>query len=63
MIAQQLEERARQEEEAEAARQKEIAERNRSRKTAGDVSSAKERYLARKREREEAAAKEKAGKN
>lgn len=60
MIAQQLEERARQEEEAEAARQKEIAERNRSRKTAGDVSSAKERYLARKREREEAAAKEKA---
>lgn len=63
MIAQQLEERARQEEEAEAARQKEIAERNRSRKTAGDVSSAKERYLARKREREEAAAKEKASKN
>lgn len=61
MIATQLEERARQEEEAEAARQKEIAERNRSRKTAGDVSSAKERYLARKREREEAAAKEKGG--
>lgn len=60
MIAQQLEERARQEEEAEAARQKEIAERNRSRKTTTDVSSAKERYLARKREREEAAAKEKA---
>lgn len=60
MIAQQLEERARQEEEAETARQKEVAERNRSRKTAGDVSSAKERYLARKREREEAAAKQKA---
>ncbi|KAJ5751977.1 hypothetical protein N7520_008894 [Penicillium odoratum] len=59
MVAQQLEERARQEEEAEAARQKEIAEKNRSRKTEGDVSSAKERYLARKREREEAAAKEK----
>ncbi|KAJ5628731.1 hypothetical protein N7490_010959 [Penicillium lividum] len=60
MVAQQLEERARLEEEAEAAKQKEIAEKNRSRKTEGDVSSAKERYLARKREREEAAAKEKA---
>lgn len=59
MIAQQLEERTRQEEEAEAARQKEIAERSRSQKTAGDVLSAKERYLARKREREEAAAKAK----
>ena len=56
MVAQQLEEKARQEEEAEAARQKEIAERNRSTKTATDVSSAKERYLARKKEREEAAA-------
>lgn len=60
MIAQQLEERARQEEEAEVARQKEIAEKSRSQKTAGDVLSAKERYLARKREREEAAAKPKA---
>lgn len=60
MIAQQLEERTRQEAEAEAARQKEVAERNRSRKTEGDVSSAKERYLARKREREEAAAQGKA---
>ena len=55
MIASQLEERAQQEEAAEAARQKEIAERSRSRKTEGDVSSAKERYLARKREREAAA--------
>ncbi|KAI9927660.1 hypothetical protein ASPWEDRAFT_677357 [Aspergillus wentii DTO 134E9] len=54
MIASQLEERARQEAEAEAARQKEIAERNRSRKTEGDVSSARERYLARKKEREAA---------
>ncbi|KAJ5605570.1 hypothetical protein N7510_008351 [Penicillium lagena] len=61
MVAQQLEERARQEEEAEAARQKEIADRSRSKKTEGDVSSAKERYLARKREREEAAAKTKRG--
>ncbi|KAJ5087932.1 hypothetical protein N7456_011548 [Penicillium angulare] len=62
MITQQLEEQARQEEEAEAAKQKELAEKSRSQKTSGDVSSAKERYLARKREREEAAAKEKAGK-
>ncbi|CAI7638059.1 unnamed protein product [Penicillium glandicola] len=54
MVASQYEERARQEEEAEAAKQKEIAEKSRS-----HVSSAKERYLARKREREEAAAKEK----
>ncbi|KAJ5473484.1 hypothetical protein N7475_003050 [Penicillium sp. IBT 31633x] len=60
MVASQYEERARQEEEVEAARQKEIAEKSRSRKTEGDVSSAKERYLARKREREEAAAKAKA---
>ncbi|KAJ5788259.1 hypothetical protein N7457_003249 [Penicillium paradoxum] len=60
MVASQYEERARQEEEAEAARQKEVAEKSRSRKTEGEVSSAKERYLARKREREEAAAKEKA---
>ncbi|KAJ5287110.1 hypothetical protein N7478_002796 [Penicillium angulare] len=62
MITQQLEEQARQEEEAEAAKQKELAEKSRSQKTSGDVSSAKERYLARKREREEAAAKEKAAK-
>ncbi|PYH45874.1 splicing regulator NSRP1-like domain-containing protein, partial [Aspergillus saccharolyticus JOP 1030-1] len=55
MIAAQLEERARQEQEAEAARQKEIAERSRSQKTQGDVSSARERYLARKKEREAAA--------
>jgi hypothetical protein len=59
MLATQLEERARQEEEAEAARQREIAERNRSHKTEGEVSSARERYLARKREREAVAAKEK----
>ncbi|KAE8352962.1 coiled-coil domain-containing protein 55-domain containing protein [Aspergillus coremiiformis] len=55
MIASQLEEQARQEEAAEEARQKEIAERSRSRKTDGDVSSARERYLARKKEREAAA--------
>lgn len=52
MIAAQLEERAKQEAEAEEARQKEIAERNKSRKSEKDVSSARERYLARKRERE-----------
>lgn len=59
MVASQLEERARKEEEAEAAKQREIAEKNRSTKSAGEVSSAKERYLARKREKEEAAAREK----
>lgn len=52
MIAAQLEERTRQEEEAEAARQRELAEKTRSRKTESDVSSARERYLARKREKE-----------
>ncbi|KAF9893391.1 hypothetical protein FE257_011823 [Aspergillus nanangensis] len=57
MIASQLEERAKQEEEAEKAQQKEVAERSRSQKTQSDVSSAKERYLARKREREAAQAK------
>ncbi|KAL2814033.1 coiled-coil domain-containing protein 55-domain containing protein [Aspergillus granulosus] len=55
MIAAQLEEQERQREEAEAAKQKEIAERNRSQKTTTEVSSARERYLARKREREAAA--------
>lgn len=60
MVVQQLEERARKEEEAEAARQKEVADRNRSKKSTTDVSSAKERYLARKKEREEAATKAKA---
>ncbi|KAL2832840.1 coiled-coil domain-containing protein 55-domain containing protein [Aspergillus cavernicola] len=55
MIAAQLEEQERQREEAEAARQKEIAERSRSQKSSTDVSSARERYLARKKEREAAA--------
>ena len=57
MIAAQLEERARQEAEAEEAKQKEVAERNRSQKSAGEVSSARERYLARKKEREAQAGK------
>ncbi|KAL2838459.1 coiled-coil domain-containing protein 55-domain containing protein [Aspergillus pseudoustus] len=55
MIAAQLEEQERQREEAEAAKQKEIAERNRSQKSTTEVSGARERYLARKREREAAA--------
>jgi hypothetical protein len=54
MIARQLEEQERQRQEAEAARQKEIAERSRSQKSATEVLSARERYLARKREREAA---------
>jgi hypothetical protein len=52
MIAAQLEERTRQEEEDEAARQRELAERIKTRKTETDVMSARERYLARKREKE-----------
>ncbi|OJJ50545.1 hypothetical protein ASPZODRAFT_85982, partial [Penicilliopsis zonata CBS 506.65] len=54
MIASQLEAQAQQTEQAETAARKELAERNRSQKTEGDVSSARERYLARKREREAA---------
>ncbi|KAL3480741.1 coiled-coil domain-containing protein 55-domain containing protein [Aspergillus californicus] len=54
MIVSQLEEQERQREEAEAAQQKEIAERSRSQKSTTDVSSARERYLARKKEREAA---------
>ncbi|KAL4749245.1 hypothetical protein BDW72DRAFT_178685 [Aspergillus terricola var. indicus] len=54
MIARQLEEQERQRQDAEAARQKEIAERSRSQKSATEVLSARERYLARKREREAA---------
>ena len=57
MIAAQLEERARQEAAEEEAKQKEVAERNRSQKSAGEVSSARERFLARKREREAQAGK------
>lgn len=61
MIAAQLEQKAKEEEEAEKARQKELAEKNRSRKTDADVSSARERYLARKREREAQQAQKKDG--
>ncbi|KAL4791167.1 coiled-coil domain-containing protein 55-domain containing protein [Aspergillus venezuelensis] len=55
MIVEQLEEQERQREAEEAAKQKEIAERSRSQKTSTEVSSARERYLARKKEREAAA--------
>lgn len=55
MIAAQLEKQAQEEAAAEAAKQKELEERSRSRKTNTDVSSARERFLARKREREAAA--------
>ncbi|KAL4917197.1 coiled-coil domain-containing protein 55-domain containing protein [Aspergillus aurantiobrunneus] len=55
MIAKQLEEQERRREAAEAAQQKEIAERSRSQKSTTEVSSARERYLARKKEREAAA--------
>ncbi|WEW57834.1 hypothetical protein PRK78_003301 [Emydomyces testavorans] len=52
MITAQLEERMRKEQEEEQARLKELAEKNKSKKTENDVMSARERYLARKRERE-----------
>lgn len=52
MLALQLEERTRREQEEEEAKQSELAEKNKSQKTSSDVQSAKERYLARKRERE-----------
>ncbi|PGH13089.1 hypothetical protein AJ80_06461 [Polytolypa hystricis UAMH7299] len=52
MVATQLEDRLRQEQEEEEARRKELAERVKSQKSGTDIQSAKERYLARKRERE-----------
>ncbi|QVM07604.1 hypothetical protein D8B26_002302 [Coccidioides posadasii str. Silveira] len=52
MIAAQLEERMLKEKQEEEARLNELAEKNKSKKTTSDVMSAKERYLARKRERE-----------
>ncbi|EER45827.1 conserved hypothetical protein [Histoplasma capsulatum H143] len=52
MLATQLEERMRKEEEEREAKEKELAAKMKSSKTAGDVQSARERYLARKRERE-----------
>ncbi|PGH36116.1 hypothetical protein GX50_00971 [[Emmonsia] crescens] len=52
MLAAQLEERMRKEEEEKEAKAKELAEKIRSSKTTSDVQSARERYLARKREKE-----------
>ncbi|EDN10864.1 predicted protein [Histoplasma mississippiense (nom. inval.)] len=52
MLATQLEERMRKEEEEREAKEKELAAKMKSSKTAGDVQSARERYLARKREKE-----------
>ncbi|ODH46271.1 hypothetical protein GX48_07643 [Paracoccidioides brasiliensis] len=52
MLAAQLEERMRKEAEEEEKKAKELAEKTRSSKTERDVQSARERYLARKRERE-----------
>lgn len=56
MVAAQLEERMRKEKEEEETRQKELSEKNKSKKSGSDVMSAKERYLARKKERENAQA-------
>ncbi|OJD16768.1 hypothetical protein AJ78_03106 [Emergomyces pasteurianus Ep9510] len=55
MLAAQLEERMRKEEDEKEAKAKELAEKIRSSKTASDVQSARERYLARKREKEKQA--------
>ncbi|EGE81941.1 coiled-coil domain-containing protein 55 [Blastomyces dermatitidis ATCC 18188] len=61
MLAAQLEERMRKEEEEKEAKAKELAAKIKSSKTASDVQSARERYLARKREKEQLAEKEKKG--
>ncbi|KAI1929073.1 hypothetical protein LOZ66_000841 [Ophidiomyces ophidiicola] len=54
MVTAQLEERMRKEQEEEEVRAKELVEKTKSKKTENDVMSARERYLARKREREQA---------
>lgn len=60
MMAAQLEEIAQKQAEQEAEEQKATEEKAKSQKTGTDISSAKERYLARKREREEEAKKARA---
>ena len=60
MMAVQLEEMAQKQAQEEAEEQKAIEEKARSQKTGSEILSAKERYLARKREREEEAKKAKA---
>ncbi|KAI5291549.1 hypothetical protein KEM54_003731 [Ascosphaera aggregata] len=52
MLAAQLEEKMRAQHAEEEAKQKELAEKNKSHRSATDVQIARERYLARKRERE-----------
>jgi len=61
MMATQLEDMALKQAEQEEVERKEAEEKAKSRKTQTDVSSAKERYLARKMEREEEAATKKKG--
>jgi coiled-coil domain-containing protein 55 len=60
MMAAQLEEMAQKQTQQEAEEQKAVEEKAKSQKTGSDILSAKERYLARKREREEEAKKAKA---
>lgn len=57
MLAAQLEEKMRAQQAEEEAKQKELAEKIKSHRSTTDVQSARERYLARKREREAAAQK------
>lgn len=52
MMAEQLERMAEQQAQAEAEEKKAMEEKSKSQKTGSDISSAKERYLARKREQE-----------
>lgn len=54
MLENQLEESNKRKREEEEEEKKKLEEKSKSRKTEGDISSAKERYLARKREQEEA---------
>jgi coiled-coil domain-containing protein 55 len=60
MMAAQLEEMAQKQAQQEAEGQKAVEEKAKSQKTGSDILSAKERFLARKREREEEAKKAKA---
>lgn len=54
MLEEQLEQSAKRKREEEEEERKKLEEKSKSRKTEGDISSARERYLARKREQEEA---------
>ncbi|KAF7536043.1 hypothetical protein G7Z17_g13109 [Cylindrodendrum hubeiense] len=63
MLAEQLEQSMKRSREDEEAQREEVERASKSRKTEGDISSAKERYLARKRAAEEEKAKAAAGGN